>query len=105
MKLLSKELISEVLGKEVEQERFIDSNSLTYVHNGMYFDINVYELAHKCKEWAFKNGIEISSCIDENGGWANIRTNEFIPTVFAKSEQEAIFKACELIIKQLNVSK
>ena len=62
MILPSKELISEVLSKEVEEERFIDSNSLTYVNSGIYEDINIYEFAFKCKEWAMsKSNLELIS--------------------------------------------
>ena len=104
MKFPSKELLSEVLSKEVEEERFIDSNSLIYVNSGMYFDINVYELAHKCKEWAFdKFGIQVSSEIGEDSKvdkfWtANFKLNDEHYSFWALTEPEAIFKACEWIM-------
>ena len=107
MILPSKELISEVLSKEVEEERFIDSNSLTYVNSGIYEDINIYELAHKCKEWAkLKHFIDIDShpgcarwgakAVSHNG-----KPSVFYEQVFiGRTEPEAIFKACEYIMEQ-----
>ena len=109
MSLPSKELISEVLSKEVEEERFIDSNSLTYVNSGIYEDINIYELVHKCKEWAkLKHFIDIDShsgcarwgaeAVSHNG-----RPSVFYEQVFiGRTEPEAIFKACEYILKENN---
>lgn len=107
MILPSKELISEVLSKEVEEERFIDSNSLTYVNSGIYEDINIYEFAFKCKEWAkLKHFIDIDShsgcarwgaeAVSHNG-----RPSVFYEQVFiGRTEPEAIFKACEYIMEK-----
>ena len=110
MILPSKELISEVLSKEVEEERFIDSNSLTYVNSGIYEDINIYELAHKCKEWAYSQGYIISSGLTpvlgvNKDGWAEVFScstplDGKLHTFKQLSEPEAIFKACEYIMEQ-----
>ena len=107
MILPSKELISEVLSKEVEEERFIDSNSLTYVNSGIYEDINIYELAHKCKEWAkSKHFIDIDSHCDCARWGAKATSHNGRPSVFyeqvfiGSTEPEAIFKACECILSQ-----
>ena len=82
MSLPSKELISEVLSKEVEAERFIDSNYLTYVHSGIYEDINIYELAHKCREWALSEGYII-----EVGVHPTIKKTVAIEIIFIKLQQ------------------
>ena len=105
MILPSKELISEVLSKEVEEEeRFIDSNSLTYVNSGIYEDINIYEFAFKCKEWAFDKGFVLKS-YKKQGAFSGtyhyaIDINDKICEWLANTEYEAIFKACEYIMEQ-----
>ena len=99
MILPSKELISKVLSKEVEEERFIDSNSLTYVNSGIYEDINIYELAHKCKEWAKKKEYWAISGYDE-GYFCMLHDMPDNRFFNASTEIEAIFKACEWIMEQ-----
>ena len=107
MILPSKELISEVLSKEVEEERFIDSNSLTYVNSGIYEDINIYELACKCKKWA-KNYTLVSAYYFENGeegAWCCLHKdlcNVGGEMFEADTEEEAIFKACDYILNELS---
>lgn len=113
MILPSKELISEVLSKEVEEERFIDSNSLTYVNSGIYEDINIYELAHKCREWALSEGYIIEVGVhptikkdrSDRDYFYKITTDrgqrlisKFVEII--KTEPEAVFKACELVLEQ-----
>ena len=85
--MINKELLSKVLDNEVPYQVkvhkiIIKNNSLNYFYNskdsgGGLFEaneyINIYELAHKCKEWAL------------------IR-------FLAESEPEAIFKACQWIL-------
>ena len=65
---ISKELLSEVLGftsgnvfvKEVETR----NNDIEYLCNvGGWTLLNIYELAHKCKEWARKKGFFIRTWI------------------------------------------
>ena len=114
MILPSKELISEVLSKEVEEERFIDSNSLTYVNSGIYEDINIYELAHKCREWALSEGYIIEVGVhptikkdrSDRDYFYKITTDrgqriisKFVEII--KTEPEAVFIACELVLEQI----
>lgn len=107
MILPSKELISEVLSKEVEEERFIDSNSLTYVNSDIYEDINIYEFAFKCKEWAYENNYYVYSTpsfalegvayiVEDNNIGKRLKTLQL------GSEVEAIIQACEWILKEVN---
>ena len=113
MKFPSKELLSEVLSKEVEEERFIDSNSLTYVNSGIYEDINIYELSHKCKEWALSKEYIIEVGVhptikkdrSDRDYFYKITTDrgQILVSKFdeiIKTELEAIFKACEWIMEQ-----
>ena len=103
--MISKELLSEVLGGNVKYFN-IDGNLLYYdIDFGTH--INIYELAHKCKEWTLKKGFSIHSFITEvsgeseiykyvkNYGWRLIQIEN------DSTEPEAIFKACEWIYAQL----
>lgn len=105
--MISKELVSEVLGFKVEyveecehRDNIIgvwsDINSIPIV------EINIHELAHKCKEWSSRqkekdyllksyfNGIK----------WVASSMNIYLsqPYFESDSEPEAIFKACEWIL-------
>lgn len=67
--------------------------------------INIYELTHKCKEWAFNNSFCIMSGI-LNHSKTKIAVieniNIFTPKISftANTEHESIFKACEWIMEQ-----
>jgi len=64
MALLSKELLGEVLGREVKSGRIdIYDNTLTFAYENedMWSDINIYELANLCKEWAFTKNLDITT--------------------------------------------
>ena len=110
MKFPSKELLSEVLGIDVNEVKGIEANTpiCGCVHSdGWYDEINIYELAHKCKEWAkLKHFIDIDShsgcarwgaeAVSHNG-----KPSVFYEQVFiGRTEPEAIFKACEYIMEQ-----
>ena len=106
--MISKELLSEVLKKEVVKIKGIENNTLIYgckVHDGWYDEINIYELAHKCKEWAIKIDYKIEShihlinkkfiCV------ASFCTKDNTTKFFQEhTEPEAIFKACEWIMER-----
>lgn len=79
----------------------------------MPFDyINIYELAHKCKEWAvlqdyyIEHGYE--SIQESFGAYCILRIyfdgdmifNNFSGAEDYQKEPEAIFKACEWILEQ-----
>ena len=112
--LISKELLSEVLQKEVVKVKEIENTTLIYgcaVHDGWYDEINIYEFAHKCKEWAFSKCFIIEVGVhpvikkdrQDRDFFYTLKTKEgsLIFTVdcktIIKSEPEAIFKACEWI--------
>jgi len=123
MNLPSKELLSEVLDYKVENYSHngtpitnLAINVDARADNGIRLakqNINIYELAHKCKEWAWRTenvrletgrmyGLttEAHNCrIDVYSGhkfYFNGRYKDFT----ANTEPEAIFKACEWILKQ-----
>ena len=111
MLLPSKELLSEVLRVNVKFIEFdietikrrihgsVRDNDI-YYHDGKLKFINIYELAHKCKEWAYSKGYDIYS--DYNGAdVCNICSNYSIaPFHHNVTEKEAIFKACEWIMEK-----
>ena len=108
--MISKELLDEVLKEKVLFIGSINKSILNYeVYSDFtcdkvaYGEINIYELAHKCKEWAFnKGGIDITSGkrlgLD---GWECLVFFGVIPCdcYEADTEPEAIFKACQWILE------
>ena len=116
--MISKELLSVVLDIPLQHIRYngttnhykIFKENLFNWNSGDYgrwsnLEINIYELAHKCKEWALTKGYFIYS------------TNElsFIKTFSLETietfsngkdtEIECILKACEYILKELNENR
>lgn len=94
--IISKDLLSEVLTGNVKSFS-IDKNNVYYdIDHGT--SINIYELAHKCKEWAYNKGFDIYS--DFNGAdVCHIGSNYSVaPFHYNFTELEAIFKACQWIL-------
>ena len=121
--IISKELLSEILDKKAVVDDIsnieLKENTITFIEDywdedegsGFYRNhtINIYELAHKCKEWALSKGYILMSkprtsssfatcvfckngkCDYEDDLWNDFR---------AGTEPEAIFKACEWILNQ-----
>lgn len=139
--MISKELLSEVLGYRVAN---FSHNGLTNGEIGKNFmlhinpkqredrpsscviakeSINIYELAHKCKEWAHKKEYYVNSGqMDRHSGknsnkWfatifnpygkigeersGSLYGREMTRTIFADTEVEAILKACEWVLKDI----
>jgi hypothetical protein len=107
VKMISKELLSEVLndGKyipnfwEEEKEIIVLGNNQYYCEEQK---INIYELAHKCKEWASSYGFSCMSRPRFSSGWLcelmsdyGVEDEQFE----AKTEPEAIFQACQWILE------
>lgn len=110
--MISKELLSEVLGLKVWKVLDCNMNTLRYCiypnegdePSEYMFPINIYELAFKCKEWAYENktlcgyNIELKSYKSENDYWLCELMSEDI-TFSADTEPEAIFEACQWILE------
>lgn len=76
--MISKELLSEILDKNIVADDISNiepkDNKITFIEDywdkdegsGFYrsHTINIYELANKCKEWAFEKGYTIIDYID-----------------------------------------
>ena len=110
--MISKELLSEVLGKEVTNiQKGCTENELkitAYFGDARQsFHINIYELAHKCKECVISKGYDVlsggleaglySCYIDYSDKRYTLQMNP-LHYEFADTEPEAIFKACQWIL-------
>ena len=103
-----KELLSEVLGlccgvKSIRNSEVVYwFNCIGEVRES---SINIYELAHKCKEWAvIRQFYNVASLLDYTGYTCIIRQDPmtFLNTELrfrAGTEPEAIFKACQYIME------
>jgi len=127
--IISKELLGEVLGREVKKDMIsINQNNVTfaYADEDMWSDINIYELAHKCKEWAKSNLFvymnkgkplsETRAALDFRtkfnfGIWRGysccvVTIDERYFTIHTTkcfdTETEAIFKACQWVLEKEN---
>ena len=121
---ISKELLSEVLGiYTILMNPIIEpGNNIGYLVYGSqntleevrrnHKQINIYEFAFMCKEWAFNKGYIISSGLTpvlgvNKDGWAEVFSSSTpldgkLHTFKQLSEPEAVFKACEWILKEIN---
>ncbi len=121
MKNITKELLSDVLGENVDNIRMSDipANRVVYEVQGAGirnpYVINIYELAHKCKEWAinYGKGYYVWTGINHNSKWDVFVTkfnsfSKFEPVEYQavynplggkETEPEAVFKACEWILE------
>lgn len=127
-KIISNELLSEVLGVDVIDTKAIRKVLEYYIDVGGITDIrsiNIYELAHKCKEWAKKikfiymnkgkplsetsAGLEIRVSVKQlYNDWYGVdivtldsrfRTISTLNHKTFHTEHEAIFKACQWILE------
>ena len=101
--MISKELLSEVLKLNIT---YIERCNNSIIYKISVYDreeeVNIYELAYKCKEWALNKNYTLLSSIEIDCGYCDI---SFIINNKAKhkliteaSEVEAIFKACQWIL-------
>ena len=112
--MISKELLSEVLNLNMWKT---DSLNISIDENKVYCNgiflgdlgyqqssdvINIYELAHKCKEWAYKQGYSLKSEYAEQSSYCGIYLKDDfsyeIDGSIMRTEPEAIFNACQWIL-------
>ena len=114
--MISKELLSEVLGDEYK-DRLVDwfqveDNYLrTYYDCGKYdlqgrptglgIEINIHELAYLCKEWAYKQGFLIGSNCSQGITVTDIDTHTVLNHFDVDIEDFTEFeiKACQWILE------
>ncbi len=109
---MTKKLLEIILGNEykprlVETIKIEDNLIVTYYDCGtgkfdcLGLEYNIYELAHKCKEWAHNNNYWMDSCFTgqiklyKAGGTYPFKTLHTEIT-----EPEGIFAACEWVLEQ-----
>jgi len=115
--MISKELLSEVLDTNVEEfidDKFAKDGYILFWEwynknkNQRQRDINIHELAHKCKEWVlekrilFQSGYTVPTVqARADIAWAKGLEEPQIKTFIADTEPEAIFKACQWILDNI----
>ncbi len=84
---------------------------------GMIGTVNIYEVTHKCKEWAYEQGYGVETILMSHKGnqqgraeiWTNrgaVTTCDTVTGSFiAETESQAIFLACEFILEELENEK
>ena len=92
-------MLSEVLGKNILRLTMNKNSSISYYHlideNEMLQHINIYELANKCKKWAYSIGYVLNS---NSKSYCDVCDTGFITGFEATTEPDAIFKACQWIL-------
>lgn len=112
--MISKELLCAVLGFKSILKLEIDTNgeydpvaSIYYTAEDTeegYLLLNIYELAYKCKLWAFKHDFMLNTLILRANGKTWYCEDDYRTTFTtwkADSEPEVIFKACEYLLTQI----
>ena len=100
---ISKELLSEVLKKEIENRdiSYVEIYKNVVIYKVSIYDreeeINIYELAHKCKEWLADSEVDYTL-------WRTHKhrfySEKYYLDIESDTEHEAIFKACEWVLKE-----
>ena len=113
---ISKELIIKVMDiKYPFSDVQLNSNILSWWREDVYFEeivkINIYEFAYKCKVWVFnKYKIYLSSELGEDSEislfWtANFKIKKENKSFYGDTEIEAVIKASEYILKEINENR
>jgi hypothetical protein len=103
--MISKKLLSEVLGlKNPHPLKIEDGKLYLYKELGQNITtINIYDLAHMCKEWALQYNFYISSEVKKENSFSGLMGDDIWEHILlpftADTEPEAIFKACEWILE------
>jgi len=110
---ISKELLSEVLAQPTKIDIYsiekYNNNALIYKWKSSIDNsevtavINIYELAHKCKQWALKSKLNILLTVEFRIEDVLVRLIRYdLDEYFtAQSEPEAVFKATSYVMEQL----
>lgn len=102
--MISNELLSVVLGLHCGIKSIKNSEVIYWfdcIGEIREYSINIYELAHKCKEWALKHHYKVISKPDNVPGLWKAYVNLSLTSKHgevADTEPEAIFKACQWIL-------
>ncbi len=111
---MTPELLSEVLNRRIRSVEHNNGELVEYYDEDENFgdglwidDFNIYELAHKCKMWAYSlDEYVVESGLSNGEAYANIygryscSDSEPEETMVEDTEPEAVFKACEWILRE-----
>lgn len=104
--MISKELLSEVLGIGVYQsirkdEYAYNDVKLNIINTELLYNyVNIYELAHNCKLWAFANGYYLTIYNDAIDVvlQSNCKILENVTNDNFMYDPNLVFKACQWIL-------
>ena len=108
--MISKELLGVVLsnyGITDVYPSYDESDVMTavgYEIEEIVFEINIYELAHKCKKWAASESVLLESRIDKTVvkpsrcSVVNYITGQELVLIHAQTEPAAIMEACQWVL-------
>lgn len=121
--IISKELLIAVFGHDdICNERIIQ-NKLSYMceNDGMVdfeYEYTIYEFASRCKEWAMNKGFQIISGLSDEPAYRNQDEKAYAKLLWyegddihreykdmyfmANTEVEAVIKASEYVLKEIN---
>lgn len=109
--MISTELLSEVLCVHVRDDWYFDCEILVYTYDKILgldenykAEINIYELAHKCKEYARSHDYYIESVVFEYGSRSFVHRKYIegpLQILNDNNEPAVIFKAAEYIMQDL----
>ena len=117
MTLPSKELLSEILGLEIQYFETDIKKINNYINSTIkegyiaYFNvewkyINIHELTQKCKQWIYDKGFGLFISIEHPAYTLTIELSLSGKSIYiddeSNTEPEAIFKTCEWLLKETN---
>ena len=97
---ISKELFNEVTNSKCHEVFIKDEFIIAHSNLGMKM-VNIYEFVFMCKEWVNKQEYWANSGYD-NKYYCMLRDMPDNQWFYADTEVEAIFKACEWVLSEIN---
>ena len=104
MDIISKELLSEVLGVKVIGYTYSMNKYCINHTKGFTENLNIHEIAFDCEQWIIKQGYEIKLVLDKDKNYIEILQGNINiqgckwKSFLGASKLQAIFKACQWIL-------
>lgn len=103
--MINKELLSEVLNKDVISFDFSMYGNINYkVNNDYGSSINIYDFVYRCKIWGLSKGfiiIEYPNLVTIHKDGDVKIYEKFTDVLSAHYLQDRVVKACEYILKEI----
>jgi len=104
--MISKELLEAVLGYPISNTNpYRSNNYIIFRVHSIRQKINIYELAHKCKEWAYKEGHPVTTFMANNITHFRCSKEDYEKRVYEKrvygeeaNEIDGVFEICQWIL-------